>query len=40
MSEISKYQKFEAKTINRSEIKNADYNPRRIGEAEAKLLKK
>jgi len=40
MSEISKYQKFEAKTINRSDIKNADYNPRRIGEAEAKLLKK
>lgn len=40
MSEISKYQKFEAKTINRSEIKNADYNPRKIGEAEAKLLKK
>lgn len=40
MSQISKYQKFEPITINRREIKNATYNPRKIGDNEAKGLKK
>lgn len=34
------YQKFEPITINRKEIKNADYNPRKIGEKESKALQK
>lgn len=37
---ISKYQKFEAVTINRKLIKNATYNPRTIGEKELKALRK
>lgn len=37
---ISKYQKFISKTIHRSLIKNAPYNPRKIGENEAKELRK
>lgn len=40
MSKISKYQKFEAVTINRSILKNAPYNPRTIGEKEQKALRK
>ena len=27
MEEVSKYQKFETTTINRGQIKNAEYNP-------------
>lgn len=37
---ISKYQKFTTETIHRSQIKNAEYNPRKIGENEAKELRK
>jgi len=37
---LSKYQKFEAVTIDRGKIKNAKYNPRTIGEDEKKALKK
>lgn len=37
--EISKYQKFETQTISRSEIKGADYNPRRISEQAKKKLR-
>lgn len=37
---ISKFQKFEAVTIKRSEIKNAPYNPRKIGDKEQKALRK
>lgn len=36
---ISKYQKFEAVTIKRTEIKNAPYNPRKIGDKEQKALR-
>jgi Predicted transcriptional regulators len=36
----SKYQKFIVETINRQEIKNADYNPRIIDDANRKKLKK
>lgn len=35
----SKYQKFEAVEIHRSEIKNAPYNPRQIKETNARRLK-
>ena len=39
-SKLSKYQKFEAMTINRSEIKNAEYNPRIMDKnAKARLRK-
>lgn len=37
--ELSKYQKFETRTISRSEIKNAEYNPRRISDANKKKLR-
>lgn len=37
---ISKYQKFDAITINRSLIKNAPYNPRTINEKNQKGLRK
>lgn len=40
MSDVSKFQKFEAVTIHRSQIKNAAYNPRKIGSAEQKALRK
>jgi hypothetical protein len=40
MNKISKFQKFEAKTIDRSQIKNATYNPRKIGEDQQKALRK
>lgn len=36
----SKYQKYIIETINRSEIKNADYNPRFIDDRAKKKLKK
>ncbi len=36
----SKYQNFEMQTINRKEIKNAEYNPRFMGEKEKKRLRK
>lgn len=36
----SKFQKFDTATINRTEIKEADYNPRIIGEEEKKRLQK
>jgi hypothetical protein len=36
----TKYQKFQAQTINRSQIKGAAYNPRKIGVNEAKALRK
>lgn len=36
----SKYQKFTVETINRSEIKNAEYNPRFIDEKSKKKLRK
>ena len=39
-NKITKYQKFEAVTINRKDIKNAPYNPRKIGEKESKALRK
>jgi len=39
-AKISKYQKFEAVTIHRSEIKNADYNPRKIADHAQKGLRK
>lgn len=35
----SKYENFEMRTISRSQIKNADYNPRYIGEKEKKKLR-
>ena len=37
--DISKYQKFETKTISRSDIKNAEYNPRRISDSAKKKLR-
>jgi len=37
---ISKFQKFVSKTIHRSLIKNAPYNPRKIGENESNELRK
>jgi hypothetical protein len=37
---ISKFQKFEPATISRGKIKNAPYNPRKIGDAEQKALRK
>lgn len=37
---IAKYQKFEARTINRKEIKNAPYNPRKISDSNLNLLKR
>lgn len=40
MSKISKFQKFEAVTIDRNEIKNAPYNPRKISEPAQKALRK
>lgn len=39
-NKISKFQKFEAVTINRSILVNAPYNPRTIGEKEQKALRK
>lgn len=36
----SKYQNFEMQTINRKNIKNAEYNPRFMGEREKKRLRK
>jgi len=36
---ISKYQKFEAVTIHREEIKNAPYNPRKISDSNRKKLR-
>lgn len=39
MGERSKYQKFEIQTINRSEIKNAEYNPRIHDKEAQKRLK-
>ena len=39
MEEVSKYQKFETATINREQIKNAKYNPRRISDSAKKKLK-
>jgi len=38
-SNLSKYQRFEPRRINRCDIKNAPYNPRTIGPAERKRLK-
>ena len=35
----SKFQNFEMETINRRNIKNADYNPRYMGEKEKKKLR-
>ena len=35
----SKYENFEMQTINRSSIKNAEYNPRYMGEKEKKRLR-
>lgn len=40
MKQISKFQKFDAVTINREQIKNAPYNPRKIGDKEQKALRK
>lgn len=40
MANKSKYQKFIVETINRSQLKNADYNPRIIDEDNKKKLKK
>lgn len=39
MSEKSRYQKFEFATINRSDIKNAEYNPRIMDKETKKRLK-
>jgi hypothetical protein len=39
-SKISKFQKFEAVTINRNSLVNAPYNPRTIGEKAQKALRK
>lgn len=36
---ISKFQTFTPKTINRQQIQNAPYNPRKIGDKEAKALR-
>lgn len=36
----SKFQSFEMETINRSQIRNAEYNPRYMGEKEKKRLRK
>ena len=35
----SKYENFEMRTISRSQIKNAEYNPRFMGEKEKKRLR-
>lgn len=40
MAKKSKFQKFETETINRSEIKGAEYNPRVITEDAKKRLRK
>lgn len=37
--ELSKFQKFTVKRINRDQIKNAEYNPRRISDKNKKTLK-
>lgn len=37
--ELSKYQKFETRTISRSDINGAQYNPRRISDAAKKKLR-
>lgn len=37
---VSKFQTFEAETISRSQIKNAEYNPRIMGEDARKRLKR
>lgn len=39
MSEISKFQNFTTETINRNQIKNADYNPRIMDKQAKKRLK-
>ena len=39
MEEVSKYQKFETATINRGQIKNAEYNPRKISDSAKKKMK-
>lgn len=38
-SEVSKYQKFETVAICRSDIKNAEYNPRKISDSAKKKLR-
>ena len=38
-NKVSKYQKFETKVITRSEIKNAEYNPRKISDSARKKLR-
>lgn len=38
-SRISKYQKFTTETISRSDIKNAEYNPRKISDSARKKLR-
>lgn len=40
MSNVTKYQKFQMKTVHRSQIKLAKYNPRTIKKENAKRLKK
>lgn len=40
MSNLAKFQKFEAVTINRKQIQNAPYNPRRIDDENLNRLKK
>lgn len=40
MGNKSKYQKYIVETINRADIKNADYNPRLIDDENKKALKK
>lgn len=40
MSKVTKYQKFEPKTITRAEINFAYYNPRKISESAQEKLKK
>jgi len=40
MSQASQYQKFEMRTIDRRDIKTADYNPRTISDHARKQLKK
>ncbi len=37
--EVSKYQKFETKTISRADIQNAPYNPRKISDQAKKKLR-
>lgn len=39
MEDVSKYQKFETKVVRRSEIANAEYNPRKISDEAKKKLR-